>query len=54
MIRSIQILVTLILIQVFALTMTAMVAPEKYGEWLQRIDTGRFEMIDCDCTEALE
>lgn len=54
MIRTIQLLITLILIQVFALTMTAMVAPEKYGEWLQRIDNGRFQMLDCDCTESLE
>ena len=28
--------------------------PEEYGRWLQEIDTARFEMLDCDCTEPLE
>lgn len=32
----------------------AVLAPEDFGRWLQKIDTGRFEMIDCDCTEPLE
>lgn len=28
--------------------------PDEYGRWLQQIDTARFEMMDCDCTEPLE
>lgn len=28
--------------------------PDEYGRWLQQIDTARFEMLDCDCTEPLE
>lgn len=32
----------------------AVFSPESYGRWLQKIDTARFEMIDCDCTEPLE
>lgn len=28
--------------------------PETVGRWLQKIDTARYEMIDCDCTEPLE
>ena len=28
--------------------------PETVGRWLQAIDTARYEVIDCDCTEPLE
>lgn len=28
--------------------------PAEYGRWLQQIDTARFEMLDCDCTESIE
>ena len=28
--------------------------PDAVGRWLQKIDTARYEMIDCDCTESLE
>jgi hypothetical protein len=33
---------------------SASLAPESFGRWLQKIDTGRFEYLDCDCTEPLE
>lgn len=37
-----------------AILLAAIVMPTNFGRWLQKIDTGRFEMIDCDCTEPLE
>jgi hypothetical protein len=52
--RTRDLLLTLILIQVFGILTTAVVAPTKFGQWMQKIDTGRFEYLDCDCTESLE
>lgn len=49
-----DLLLALILVQVMGIVATAVFAPTEFGRWLQKIDTGRFEMIDCDCTEPLE
>ena len=43
-----------VLLTVWLFMITAMSFPTDFGRWLQKIDNGRFEMIDCDCTEALE
>jgi hypothetical protein len=43
-----------ILGQVIAFQTFAVFAPVEFGRWLQKIDTGRFEFIDCDCTDPLE
>lgn len=52
MIRELLIVATLSV--VLATVASARFAPESFGRWLQQIDTGRFEMIDCDCTDAFE
>lgn len=46
--------IVVVLAQVVIFHLFAVFAPEDFGRWLQKIDTGRFEMIDCDCTEPLE
>lgn len=28
--------------------------PVSFGQWLQQIDNGRFEYLDCDCTTSLD
>jgi hypothetical protein len=43
-----------VLITVWLMMITSITFPTEFGRWLQKIDTGRFEMLDCDCTEALE
>lgn len=43
-----------VLLTVWLIMITAVSFPESFGRWLQQIDTGRFEHIDCDCTESLE
>ena len=43
-----------ILIIMVGMALVAVFAPVTFGQWLQKIDTGRFEMLDCDCTESLE
>ena len=43
-----------ILIIMVGMALVALFAPVTFGQWLQKIDTGRFEMIDCDCTDAFE
>ena len=42
-----------VLLTVWLFMIAAISFPEDFGRWLQKIDTGRFEMLDCDCTEAL-
>lgn len=54
LINSLLLLVTLILLLAFSLLMTLIVNPRSVGEMMQEFDNGRFEMIDCDCTEPLE
>lgn len=49
-----ELLLVAILSAVAVLLIGAILAPELYGRWLQKIDTARFEMLDCDCTEPLE
>lgn len=49
-----ELILIAILAAVFGVMLAAAFAPEKYGEWLQRIDNGRFVHLDCDCTEPLE
>lgn len=49
-----DLLLVFLLGQAIAGWIWAMTSPESFGRWLQKIDTGRFEMIDCDCTEPLE
>jgi hypothetical protein len=41
-------------ISLFSILMTATFAPTAFGGWLQKIDNGRFEYLDCDCTEAYD
>jgi hypothetical protein len=43
-----------ILSAVVGMTVVAVFVPDHFGYWLQRIDTARFELIDCDCTESLD
>lgn len=43
---SIAVLMTLVVM----LLLWARWNPEEYGRWLQQIDNGRYEMLDCDCT----
>ena len=40
--------------QILGIGGLALLAPEDFGRWLQKIDNGRFEHLDCDCTEPLE
>ena len=47
---SIAVLMTLVVM----LLLWARWYPEDYGRWLQQIDNGRFEMLECDCTVPLE
>lgn len=43
-----------VLFTVWLMLITAISFPTEFGRWLQQIDNGRFEMIDCDCTEPLD
>lgn len=45
-----DLLLVVLLGQLIANYLFAALYPEDFGRWLQKIDTGRFEMIDCDCT----
>lgn len=49
-----DLLLVVILIQVLTFFFWSVFAPGDYGRWLQRIDNGRFEMLECDCTVPLE
>lgn len=48
-----ELLVIAIFSAVFAAMMVAAFAPYAFGKWLQKIDNGRYEYLDCDCTEPL-
>jgi hypothetical protein len=43
-----------ILLTVWLVMISALSFPTEFGRWLQKIDNGRFEHLDCDCTDALE
>lgn len=47
-------LCTAVLVTLVVMLLWARWYPDEYGRWLQQIDTARFEMLDCDCTEPLE
>jgi hypothetical protein len=49
-----DLLLVVILGQVIAWGFFAFLDPVGFGRWLQQIDTGRYEHIDCDCTDPLE
>lgn len=49
-----DLMLVLLIGQVLSAWVWSMTNPEAFGRWLQKIDNGRFEMIDCDCTEPLE
>lgn len=45
-----QVMLGTIMVTVWLVMISAISFPTSYGKWLQKIDNGRFEMIDCDCT----
>lgn len=49
-----QLMKIAILSAVLGVTVVAVVMPEHFGYWLQRIDNARYEFIDCDCTDSLD
>lgn len=51
---TVEVLKTFILALLLSLLLVAALAPESFGRWLQKIDTGRVEFVDCDCSEAIE
>lgn len=48
-----ELLIIAILSAVFVVMLAAGFFPYHYGKWLQMIDNGRYEYLDCDCTEEL-
>lgn len=48
-----ELLVIAILSAVFGAMAVSVFAPEQFGKWLQKIDNGRYEYVDCDCTNPL-
>jgi hypothetical protein len=43
----------MLLVSAATLLLISLAAPEDFGRWLQKIDNGRYEHVDCDCTEPL-
>lgn len=54
MTHTVEVLKTFILGLLLSLLIVAAFLPESFGRWLQKIDTGRYEFVDCDCSEAIE
>lgn len=48
-----ELLIIAILSALFGAMTVAVIAPGKFGKWLQQLDNGRYEYLDCDCTEPL-
>jgi hypothetical protein len=47
-------LISFVLLFAIICAIVAVEDPRGFGVWLQKIDQGRYEYIDCDCTEPLE
>lgn len=45
----IDVLKVSVLLTVWLVMISAISFPTEFGRWLQKIDTGRFEYLDCDC-----
>lgn len=42
-----------VLLTVWLVMISAISFPTEFGRWLQLIDNGRFEFVDCDCTDEI-
>jgi hypothetical protein len=47
-------LLSFFLLFTIVLLIIALEDPTGFGKWLAKIDAGRYEFVDCDCTEPLE